>query len=85
MANDPFATGMSLSSVAGSSPSPTGAGGSATPSWISSLSTPSIEMDMAAADINGVVTALGPTKLLTDLDATGSSSGRPPRAAMTQA
>jgi hypothetical protein len=42
-------------------------------------------MDMAAADINGVVTALGPTKLLTDLDATGSSSGRPPRAAMTQA
>ena len=40
---------------------------------------------MAAADVNGVVTAQGLTKLLTNLDATESSFGRPPRPAMGQA
>jgi hypothetical protein len=40
---------------------------------------------MAAADVNGVVSAQGLTKLLTELDGTESSSGRPPRAAIGQA
>ncbi|MFZ1964325.1 MAG: C2 family cysteine protease, partial [Roseiarcus sp.] len=66
----PAPAGAGVARAAGSA----GAGGSATPSWISSLSTPSIETDMAAADVNGVVTAQGLTKLLTDLDATLSSS-----------
>ena len=76
MANEPFVTATELSPAAalGASAAPAGAAASATPSWISGLSTPSIESDMAAADVNGVVTAQGLTKLLTDLDATLSSS-----------
>ena len=43
-------------------------------SWISSLSTASIAADMAAADVNGTVTYAGLKTLLTDLDATLTSS-----------
>jgi hypothetical protein len=43
-------------------------------SWINTLSTASIEADMAAADVNGSVTYAGLTTLLTDLDATLTSS-----------
>jgi hypothetical protein len=84
MSNEPFAAVTSLSPAAGSSAlsALAGAAASATPSWLSSLSTPLIESDRAAADANGVDTAQGLTKLLPDLDATESSSGRPPRAAM---
>ena len=76
MANELFATALDLSPAPGSSASlaPTSAAVSTTPSWLSNLSTSSIKSDMAAADVNGVVTAQGLTKLLTDLDATLSSS-----------
>ncbi len=50
------------------------AGATTAPSWISSLGTASIKVDMTAADVNGVVSATGLTKLLTDLDATLSST-----------
>jgi hypothetical protein len=39
------------------------------PSWIKSLSTASIEADMAAADVKGTVSDAGLLKLFTDLDA----------------
>ncbi len=52
----------------------TGTSSGATPAWISSLNTASIAADMAAADVGGVVSEAGLTKLLTDLDATLSSS-----------
>ena len=45
-----------------------------TPSWIATLNTASIASDLAAADVNGVVSEAGLTKLLTDLDATLSAS-----------
>ena len=44
------------------------------PTWISSLNTASIASDMKAADVNGVVSYAGLTKLLTDLNSTLSSS-----------
>jgi Putative Ig domain/Calpain family cysteine protease len=46
----------------------------AVPSWVSTLSTASIAADMAAADVNGTVTYAGLKTLLTDLDATLTSS-----------
>ena len=49
-------------------------GATATPSWISTISTASIKADMTAADVNGVVSAAGLTKVLTDLDATLSAT-----------
>jgi len=87
MANQPIVTASDLSPGAGSSGSAgsAGAAASTTPSWIANLSTSSIKSDMAAADVNGVVSAQGLTKLLTELDGTESSSGRPPRAAIGQA
>ena len=63
--------GVESSASAGSA----GAAASATPSWISSLLTSSIKTDMAAADVNGVVTAKGLTTLLTDLEGNVGSSG----------
>jgi trimeric autotransporter adhesin len=45
-----------------------------TPSWVSTLSNASIAADMAAADVNGTVTYSGLKTLLTDIDATLSSS-----------
>jgi trimeric autotransporter adhesin len=45
-----------------------------TPAWISGLSTASIAADVAAADVNGTVTYSGLTRLLTDLDATLTST-----------
>jgi hypothetical protein len=45
------------------------------PSWISTLSTSSIEADMTAADVNGTVTYAGLVKLLDDLDSLLTSSG----------
>ena len=47
---------------------------SSVPPWIWTLNTPSIAGDMAAADVNDVVTATGLTKLLTDLDSTLSAT-----------
>jgi hypothetical protein len=47
---------------------------SAVPSWVSTLSTASIAADMAAADVNGTVSYSGLKTLLTDLDATLTSS-----------
>ncbi len=44
------------------------------PTWIASLHTASLAADMAAADVNGVVTEAGLAKILTDLDATLSST-----------
>jgi Calpain family cysteine protease len=49
-------------------------GSSNVPSWISTLGTATIAADMAAADVAGVVSATGLTKLLTDLDATLSAT-----------
>src|SRR3984893_2323427 len=46
----------------------------ATPAWVSTLSTASIAADMAAADVNGTVTYSGLKTLLTDLDAKLASS-----------
>jgi hypothetical protein len=48
----------------------------AVPSWVSGLSTASIAADIAAADVNGTVTYSGLKTLLTDLDATLTSSKR---------
>ncbi len=48
--------------------------GSSVPSWIGTLGAASIAADMAAADVNGVVSATGLTKLLTDLDSTLSAT-----------
>ncbi|MGA2127867.1 MAG: putative Ig domain-containing protein [Xanthobacteraceae bacterium] len=47
---------------------------SAAPSWVGTLSTASIAADMTAADVNGTVTYSGLKTLLTDLDATLTSS-----------
>ncbi|MDR3375972.1 MAG: putative Ig domain-containing protein [Ancalomicrobiaceae bacterium] len=44
------------------------------PSWVSGLATASIAADMAAADVSGVVTYAGLTKIFTDLAATLSST-----------
>jgi hypothetical protein len=41
---------------------------SSVPSWVRSLTTASIAADMAAADVNGMVSYSGLTKLFTDLD-----------------
>ena len=49
-------------------------GVSSTPSWMSTLQTASIAIDMAAADVNGTVTYAGLDKLFTDLDATLTST-----------
>jgi hypothetical protein len=46
----------------------------AIPSWVSKLTTASIVADMSSADVTGTVTYSGLTKLLTDLDATLTSS-----------
>jgi len=51
-----------------------GGGTTSAPAWVSALGTASIAADMAAADVNGVVSEAGLTKLLTDLDATLSST-----------
>ncbi|MGD0633651.1 MAG: putative Ig domain-containing protein [Beijerinckiaceae bacterium] len=50
------------------------ASSSTVPSWVSTLSTASIAADMKAADVNGTVTYSGLETLLTDLDATLTSS-----------
>jgi hypothetical protein len=46
-----------------------------TPSWINTLSTASIAADMAAADVNGVVSYAGLERVFADLDAKLVSSG----------
>jgi hypothetical protein len=47
---------------------------SSTPAWINSLATASIAADMKAADVSGVVTEAGLSKLFTDLDTTLTST-----------
>jgi len=47
---------------------------SVVPSWVSTLKTASIATDMAAADVNGTVSYSGLKTVLTDLDATLTSS-----------
>ncbi len=64
----------SSNSSSSSSSRSTSSSGSSTPSWISKLSTASIAADMKAADVNGVVTEAGLTKLMTDLTSSLSSS-----------
>jgi hypothetical protein len=48
-------------------------GSASQPAWISTLSTASIAVDMAAADVNGTVSAAGLARLLGDLAATLAS------------
>ena len=49
-------------------------GSTSTPSWVATLANSVIKADMAAADVNGTVTYAGLKTLLTDLDATLTSS-----------
>jgi hypothetical protein len=60
--------GTTLSGATGTTAS------SALPSWINTLSTASIKADISAADVNGTVSYSGLKTLLTDLDATLTSS-----------
>jgi hypothetical protein len=66
----PLAAVPTTRTTIATTPAVTGGTSSASsiPSWIKSLSTASIEADMAAADVNGTVTYAGLLKLFKDLD-----------------
>jgi len=74
----PVAAASSAGTGTGSSAPTTGgtatAKSAAAPSWVGTLSTASIAADMTAADVNGTVSYSGLKTLLTDLDATLTSS-----------
>lgn len=65
----PSTTGSSSTTTTSTiSTSSSSTSSSSSPSWIGTLSTPSIAADMQAADVNGTVTYTGLVTLLTDLD-----------------